>query len=199
MPMTRPGQRVEDEHARASRRRRRRSRAAPRCRAAGHGRRHARSRRSAAMSTSSMHRRDHDGGERRLGQLLEQAGQEQQRHDGQHGDDEPGDLALGPGAAVDGRLREAAVDHHAARQARSEVRGAEAEQLAVGVDLVVVPGGVGLGRAQALREADQHDADGAAGELEVLLGADVRAARATAGRRRCRPTISTPCSSRSNA
>ena len=70
------------------------------------------------------HGRDDDGGERRLGQLLEQAGEEEQRHDGQPGHDQPGHLTLGTGAAVDGGLREAAVDDHAARQARTEVGGA---------------------------------------------------------------------------
>ena len=76
------------------------------------------SRRRAAMSTSSMHGRDHDGGERRLRQLLEQPGQEEQGHDRERGDDQAGDLALGAGAAVDGGLREAAVDDHPAREAR---------------------------------------------------------------------------------
>ena len=37
-------------------------------------------------------RRDHDRGERRLRQLLEQAGEEEQRDDRQHGDDEAGQL-----------------------------------------------------------------------------------------------------------
>ena len=39
------------------------------------------------------HGGDDDGGERRLGQLLEQPGEEQQRHDRQHRDDQAGDLA----------------------------------------------------------------------------------------------------------
>ena len=38
------------------------------------------------------HRRDHDRRQRRLGQLLEQAGEEQQRDDRQHRDDEAGEL-----------------------------------------------------------------------------------------------------------
>ena len=157
-----------------------------------------RSRRSAAMSTSSMHGRDDDGGERRLGQLLEQAGEEEQGHDRQRGHDQPGHLALGTGAAVDGGLREAAVDHHPARQARTEVCGPEAEQLGVGVDLVVMPGGVGLGRPQALRKADQHDADRAAGKLQVLL-ARMSGSPSDGRPPSMFPTIATPCSSRSNA
>ena len=71
-----------------------------------------------------------------------------------------------------------------------EVGAAEPDQLAVGVDLVVVAGGVGLGRAEALGEADQRDADRAAGELQVVVEATRRARRAAAGRcrscRRCR-------------
>ena len=48
------------------------------------------------------------------------------------------------------------------REAGRQVGGAEAQQLAVGVDLVVVAGGVGLGRAEPLRKADQQHAHGAA-------------------------------------
>ena len=66
------------------------------------------------------------------------------------------------------------------------------EQLAVGVDLVVVTGGVRLGRSQTLRKADQDDADGAAGELEVLLGADVGQPSDGNPPSMC-PTIATPC------
>ncbi len=118
-------------------------------------------------------RGDDDGRQRRLGQRLEQAGEEQQRDHGQHGDDQPGELGLRAGGGVDGRLGEAAVDDHAARQPRREVRAAEAEQLAVGVDLVVVAGGVGLGRAEALGEADQHHPDRAGGEVAVVAEAGV--------------------------
>ena len=115
------------------------------------------------------HRRDHHRRQRRLRQALEQAGEEQQRDDRQHRHDEPRHLALRAGAAVDRGLREAAVDDHPARQAGGEVGAAEPDHLAVGVDLVVVPGRVGLGRAEALGEADQRDADRAAAELQVVV------------------------------
>ena len=47
--------------------------------------------------------------------------------------------------------------------------GAEADQLAVGVDLVVVAGGVRLGRAEALGEADEHDPGRGGGGDEVVV------------------------------
>ena len=136
------------------------------------------------------HGRDHDRGQRRLGQALEQAGEEQQRDDGEHGDDEPRDLAVRPGAAVDRGLGEAAVDDHAARQPGAEVGRAEADQLAVGVDLVVVARRVGLGRAEALGEADERDADGARRQVRGSPRRARRGARPAAARcrscRRCR-------------
>ena len=114
------------------------------------------------------HGRDHHRGQGRLGQVLEQAGQEQQGEDGEGGHDQPRHLRPGPGAAVHGGLGEAAVDHHAAGQARPQVGGAEAEQLPVGVDLVVVPGRIGLGRAQPFGEADQHHPGRGRGQLQVV-------------------------------
>ena len=84
-------------------------------------------------------RGDHDGAERCLGKVLEEAGQEEQRDDREDGDDQPGQLRPGAGGSVDGGLREAAVDDHPARQAGADVGGAQAHELAVRVDLVVVP------------------------------------------------------------
>jgi hypothetical protein len=111
---------------------------------------------------------DHHRGQGGLGQLLEQAGEEQQGEDGEGGHDQPRHLGAGPGGAVHGRLGEAAVHHHAAGQARAQVGGAEAEQLLVGVHLVVVGGRIAPGRAQALGEADQHDPGRGRGQVEVV-------------------------------
>jgi hypothetical protein len=43
-------------------------------------------------------------------------------------------------------------------------------RLSVRVDLVVVAGRVGLGRAETLGEADEGDADRARGEVQVVRG-----------------------------
>ena len=122
------------------------------------------------------------------GRSLEEPGEKEQRDDRQHGDDEPGELRAGARGAVDGRLGEAAADDHAAREPRADVRGAETDQLAVGVDLVVVLGGVGLGGAEPLHEADQHHSDGRRGQIEVVAArrrpaARRREARSRSGRR----------------
>ena len=131
------------------------------------------------------HRRDHDRRQRRLRQLLEQAGQQQQRDDRQRGDDQPGELRscapAPPLTAVLDRLPLTTIplDRPAPRLAR-----AEAEQLAVGVDLVVLARGVGLRRAQPLGEADEHHPDAAGDQRAVVGQARRRAARSPAGRRR---------------
>ena len=162
MPMKRPGQRVEDRARRAARRSRRGSRAARRCRRCGPaaGCDAGRARRSARDVDELDDGGDDDRGERRLGQLLEQAGEEQQRDDRERGDDEPRQLRAWrrrePLTAVFDRLPLTTMP---LERPGAEVRGAEAEQLAVGVDLVVVAGGVRLGRAEALGEADEHHAD----------------------------------------
>ena len=82
----------------------------------------------------------------------------------------PESLRARAGRRVDGRLGEAAADHHAAGQAGGEVRATERDELAVGVD---VPGLVGLRRAQPLRERDQHHADPAAGQAAGVGEPDV--------------------------
>jgi hypothetical protein len=84
------------------------------------------------------------------------------------------ELALRAGPSVHGGLRKAAVDQHAARQARADAGGAQPEQLAVGVDFVVVLRRIGLGRAESFREADEHGAQGRGGDVEVVGEADLR-------------------------
>ena len=108
---------------------------------------------------------------------------------------------LRPGAAVDRRLGEAAVDDHAGRQTGAGVGGAEAEELLVGVDVVAGARRVGLGGAETLGEADRarrprRDPP----RLEVVVEADAvgEPERGQAGRRWCRRSRH-PCSSRLNS
>ena len=87
-----------------------------------------------------------------------------------------------------------------AAQPGAEVGGAEAEQLAVGVDLVVLAGGVGLGRAEPLGEADEHDPGRRADGVEVVVRSRRPSGSPTDGSPLSMwPTISTPWSSRSNS
>ena len=82
----------------------------------------------------------------------------------------------------------------------AEVGGAEAEQLAVGVDLVVGAGGVGLGRAEALGEADEHDPGRSRRRRRGSRRSRARrAARSTAARCRCGRRSRRPWSSRSKS
>ena len=129
------------------------------------------------------HRGDHHGGQRGLGQLLEEGGQEEQGDDRQGRHDQARDLAPGAGAAVDRGLRERAVDDHPAGQSRGQVGRAEAEELGARVDRVVVLRGVRLGRAEALGEPDQQHPDGAAEQGQVVAAAHVRRAQRGQARR----------------
>ena len=104
---------------------------------------------------------------------------------------------LAPGSAVDGGLGEAAVDDHPARQSRADVRAAEADQLTIGIDRIVMLGGVRLGGAQSLGEPDQHHPAPAAGELDEIVEADIRHPQRGQAASMW-PTISTPWSSRLN-
>ena len=61
---------------------------------------------------------------------------------------------------------------HPGTQPSSEVRRAEAEQLAVGVDLVVLAGGVRLRRAETLGEPDEHDPGCGPRSAEVVVESD---------------------------
>jgi len=87
--------------------------------------------------------------------------------------DQPRQLRPGPGGAVDGGLGQAPADDHAAGQAGAEVGRTHAEQLAVGVDLIMLAGRIRLGCAKALSAADQQDPDRGRRELEVLDGGHV--------------------------
>ena len=60
------------------------------------------------------HCRDDDRGERRLGEVLEEPGEKEQRDDRQHGDDEPGERRARARGTVDGGLGQAAADDHPA-------------------------------------------------------------------------------------
>jgi hypothetical protein len=87
------------------------------------------------------HGHDHDRAQGRLGQVLEQRGQEQQGEDHDQGRGDAGELAAGAALAVDGRLGEAAAGREGLEAAPGQVGRAEGAQLLVGVDPGLVPGG----------------------------------------------------------
>ena len=133
-------------------------------------------------------RGDHDGGQCRLGQVLEEPGEEEQRHNGQGGRDQPRQLRARTGGRVDRCLGEAAADHHAAAQAGGEVGATQRDEFAVGVDVLVVAGGVGLRRRQSLGERDEHHADAGRGQPPGVPEPDVgQPERGQPARRSTRP------------
>ena len=129
------------------------------------------------MSTSCDDGGDDDGRQRRLGKILEQPGEKQQRHDGQGRGEHSRDLAARAGGRVDRGLGQAAADHHAAAQAGGEVGATEGDQLAVGVDPPAADGGERLRCPQSLCERDQHHADPARGQPAGVRESDVRQAQ----------------------
>ncbi len=72
------------------------------------------------------------------------------------------------GGPVHCGLGEAAVHDHPRRKPRAEVCGAEPDQLTIGVDVVVIAGGIGLGRAQAFGESHQHHPHSRGGNRQVV-------------------------------
>lgn len=79
------------------------------------------------------HRGYHDRGQGHYRKPLDEAREKEERQEGQPGDDEAGDLRLRSCAGVDSGFREAAADHHTAREPRPQVRGTQPEQLPIGV------------------------------------------------------------------
>ncbi len=99
---------------------------------------------------------DDHRGERRLGKLLEQPGQEEQRHDRQPGHDEARiPVTSRPAEPLTAVFERLPFTTMPLERPEADVGRAEAEKLAVGVDLVVVLDGVRLGGTEALREADR--------------------------------------------
>ena len=131
--------------------------------------------RSARMSTQAHHRGEHDGREHGLRQVAQQAGREE--HDDQR--EQRGDQARHrracPGALVDQRLRHAAAHRKAAAEPRQEIRGAERQQLLVGVEPIAV--------LLAEHAADRGRLDGARARSSPAppAGASFRSCRLTSG------------------
>ena len=103
-------------------------------------------------------RGDDDGGERGFGQVLEQAGEEQQGDDGERGDEEAGGLCLGAGVDVDRGLGQGAIHDHPGGEPGADVGGADPDEFPVRVDVATLLSGVRLGWAEALDEAEKKDA-----------------------------------------
>ena len=82
-------------------------------------------------------------------------------HDGRQGRrrDEPGKLGLAADGIVHGGAGIRAGDRKAAEQARGDVGGAEADQLAIGIDVIVVLEAEAARRHDAAAEADEQDAE----------------------------------------
>jgi hypothetical protein len=171
MPMTSPRERVEDQHAQDRRNRRDEVRPSGEAVEAAE---------ALGVRAVELHERrdvhqldqrgDYDRSEGRFGEVFEEAGEEQDRDDGEHRDRQPRELTFRTRRSVHRGLGEAAADHHAARQTAADIGGPQPEQLPVHVDLVPLLGRIGLGRPQSFREPDEHDAERPAEQAEEVRG-----------------------------
>ena len=117
---------------------------------------------------------DHDRRERRLGEVLEEPGEEEDRQ--QHrarGDDEQNRRLA---ARLLGRrgFRQAPGHRESLERTRADVRGAVADHLLARIDPVAALRRVCLRDRDGLREPDDHDRQGAGDELPDLIPADSR-------------------------
>ena len=103
--------------------------------------------------------RDHHGGERRLWEIGEQRVEEHEQHDEQTRPDEVGDLSLRTRLLRDGGARPARRDREALEEPCRDVRGADADHLLVGFELVAAPSREARGRRDGVGERDEHDPD----------------------------------------
>ena len=103
---------------------------------------------------------DHHGGQCRLRQVGKQTAEEEQKNRDESGADQAGDLALGARLLGHGGARAARRYGEALEEAGGDVRGADADHLLVGHDLVAAAGGEARGRGDGIGQRDQRDADG---------------------------------------
>ena len=103
---------------------------------------------------------DDDGAQRRFGQVLEQAGQEEDGDEDRCAEPDGGELRLLAGLVSGRGLREAAIDDEGAHQAGGSVGRAKRDQLLVGVDLVAVLARVRTRSRDRFGEAHHDDGDG---------------------------------------
>ena len=104
---------------------------------------------------------EHDRGEHGGGHVLQRLGEEEQHDEHDPGRGQAGDLAAAAGPVDHLGLGRAAVDDERARQAGARVGEAEADEVDVLVERLLVLRGVGPRGRRALGEHD--DEDGAAG------------------------------------
>ncbi len=119
------------------------------------------------------------------GQVGEQAVEEQQEHDDDAGAHQPRDLALGARLLGHGRARAAGRHGEALEEPGGDVRGAHADHLLVGLDLVAAPGGEARRRGDGVGQG--HERDAHRGDEQRPHVAD--------GSSTGRPDVGTPCGS----
>ena len=114
-------------------------------------------------------RDDHDGRERRLRQVVHEAGSDDQEQRQDAGADEAGDLAASADVLGDGGARAARGDREPLEEPGRDVRDAEDRQLLVLVDVLAEPAGVAARQDARVGERHEGDPDRRGEErLEVL-------------------------------
>ena len=135
----------------------------------------------AEKSTSDEDGDDDGRGQGRLRQEEEQRREEQRDERDADRRERSGGGGLGAGLEVHHRARQAAGDREAAREGRADVRGAERDQLLVGVDALAALGGEGEGDRDRLHVADDRDQQRGHEELRPERHVERRQRRAGAG------------------
>ena len=114
-------------------------------------------------------RGDHHGGQGRLGQVPEQAREQHEHEDDQHGAGHAGELGLRAGAFGHRGPGSAGADREALEEAGGQVRGADADHLLVAADLLPGAGGERRRGGDRVRQGHQGDTQGT-GEQRPEVG-----------------------------
>ena len=88
-----------------------------------------------------QHRDDDDRGERCLGDVLQHAGEQQQRYHDDRTRDQPGQWGRHPARRVHGGTREAAGDRERVEKAAEQIADADGNELLAGHHIVAVGAG----------------------------------------------------------
>lgn len=112
---------------------------------------------------------DDDSGRDCQGELLEDRCEEEQRQQHEGGADHAEEVAGPTGVALDEAARLAAIDRDALQEAGGDVRGANGEELLIGIERVATGGRQRACRQEAVRIGEEGDAERGEQQLGELI------------------------------